>query len=724
MKKILLFLMALLCFQTSFASHGTAAEIWYEHDTLNTYTVHYRLYNQCQSIPVPQTMDLYYKSTSLAVAPQMATLTLNNSYVYNTCAVNACISPISPLIGFNIGEYSATVTLSGPASDWYFYVYWLSRSNTSNLAPTTFTGNFIYVDATLDNLNVPFNNSVEAFAPIDLVQFFNTQSTLNLPMIDADGDSIAINFVNPKSGGANGVPMNIPFHPSYSATNPFNSTPAPLLNAANGDLTLNTAALGGYATALQFDEYRNGVLIASTIRDYLFFYNPTVSNSAPSLSGINNTTNYVTSIDVCPSASLNFTINSSDPDLGDSTFINQVYIPAGATFTINTAQNQVGTFNWTPTQADVRSQPYVISFNVRDDSCAHQSFGYQIYVNNCNPDSVWAGDANADFTCDNYDVLNIGIANGQTGALRPGATTNWQAEWCPNWTNSFASNINYKHADCNGDGTINNADLAAITANYGMIHQKMNQVGQYKTLGLPDLYCDVQSVQAYKGSTVTIPVMLGTIGSEMNDFYGISATVELLNAQTSVPIAVSKNVSWIGNATNSFDFEKSLASNKSAFTFVRNNQQNLANQQGQIGEISFPIDAVSITGSKVIVQFSDIKMIKNNGEEITDYNVLSDTLEILAPNSVNEFDQKNLIQVYPNPILNKTSIRINTTLSQDYNISLYDLVGRAVNKDVFKGRLTAGEHVIELDMVGAASGQYILEIKSNLGGAVLPLQKK
>ena len=113
----------------------------------------------------------------------------------------------------------------------------------------------------------------------------------------------------------------------------------------------------------------------------------------------------------------------------------------------------------------------------------------------------------------------------------------------------------------------------------------------------------MMNVQAHKGSTVTIPVMLGSTGSLMNDFYGIAAKVELLNAQTSAPISVSKNTSWIGNASNSFSFEKSLAQNKVAFTFVRNDQQNVTAQQGQIGEITFPIDMASVVGSEVTVQF-------------------------------------------------------------------------------------------------------------------------
>ena len=718
MKKLFLLFIAVIAFQSSYASHATGGEIWYEHDTLNTYTIHFRLYNACQGPPAPATINLNYKSVSLAVVPQTLMLNQTSTYVNNTCIINNCMNPASAYPGINVAEYSGTVSLSGAANDWYFYVYWISRLNSTNMG----SGN-LYVDATLDNLNTPFNNSVAAYSAIDMIQFFNSQTTVHLPMYDADGDSIDVNFVNPLTGSSTGLPTNINILTPYTYLNPFNSTPAPLLNPSTGNLTLYPALVGGYTFAIKIDEYRGGVLIGSTVRDYAVNYNSNSSNSSPALSGVNNTTNYTTTIDVCPTSSLTFTVNSSDPDISDSTFIDALNIPTGSNFTANTAQNQIGVFTWTPTAADVRPQPYIISFKVRDNNCAEQSYGYQVFVTNCNPDSVWAGDANADFTCDNYDVLNIGIANGSTGVTRPGATTTWQAEWCANWANSFINNINHKHADCNGDGVVDNVDLASITANYGQVHFKNSNIGQYKTLGLPDLRCDVSSVQAHRGSTISIPIMLGSSSSLMNDFYGISATVELLNAKTSAPIGVSKNVSWIGNTSNSFEFEKSIAPNKTAFTFVRNDHQNLITQQGQIGELSFPIDMTSVIGSKVIIQFSNIKMIKANGAEITDYNVLQDSLTILAPTALNEFEQQNTINIYPNPVKSKTTISIKTDRAQDYKMVLYDVVGRLVDATVYAGSLHAGEHTIELDLSDKAQGEYLLEIQTELGKKVIPIQK-
>ena len=59
----------------------------------------------------------------------------------------------------------------------------------------------------------------------------------------------------------------------------------------------------------------------------------------------------------------------------------------GATYTINNnnTANPVGTFNWTPTLADIAGSPYFFTVNVTNDACpvpGNFSFQYQIILNN------------------------------------------------------------------------------------------------------------------------------------------------------------------------------------------------------------------------------------------------------------------------------------------------------------------------------------------------------
>ena len=709
MKRILIVLALFAIVGNARASHFAAAEIWYEHDTLNKYTIHLKLYLKCNVVVAMPTQPINV-SGGASFAMQ---LTQDTTYNLYSCLPNSCQNPASALSGYKVMKFSKDTTLV-PDSNWKFS--WVNCCrNPNQTGPTASIG----VWTTLDNSSVLFNNAPHI--PYDSYSYYfvNQSNSINFGAIETDGDSIDYRLTAALNGST-------PY--PLTSYNPPHTPQSPLLNSAlafnnqTGLMTFTPTALGHYIIAIETREFRNGVQISGSIRDYQITIIGPSSNNFPNLSGINNTLLTTTNISACSSANMSFTINSSDPDASDSTEIIVLSKPSGSSFTTNNAQNQIGTFAWPVTTADVRAQPYLLVLEVRDNNCAVRHKVYQLYVNHCNTDSVWAGDADVNFTCDNYDVLNIGIANGATGPVRAGATITWQAEWCANWTNNFMSTMNYKHADCNGDGVVNATDLAAVTANYGLIHNKTNQIGQYKTLGFPDLRADVTNVNAHKGTTITIPVMLGDIASPMNDIYGIAATVEFLNAQTSAPISMSYNSSWIGNSVDSWLFERNIQSNKSAFTIVRNIQQGQSGY-GQIATIDFPINAGSVTGLKVIVQFSDVKIIKKTGEEILDYNVFQDTITILAPTGLSEFDRQNTINIYPNPVKSITTISIKTDKAQDYKMVLYDVVGRLVQPNIYSGNLNAGEHTIELDLRDKAQGEYLLEIQTELGKKVIPIQK-
>ncbi len=713
----MLFLSTILFSLSAYASHIAVAEIWYEYDTLTDYKVHLRLFRDCSGVSLPQTQTISLSSALQSVNTNH-TLSLTNNYYQSYCTATSCQNPASNIPGYQIFEYSGTVSVPLSSSDWVFSWTSCCRNVSTNLSGAAAT----YVEATLNNsigLFSVINNAPSVPYAVPLFFTTNASNQISFAGIEIDGDSLDYQFINPKASAV----ANAAFMSPYTANNPFPNSGLNL-NPQTGLMTFTATMLGTYFFAIQVREYRNGVMVSSAVRDYQFvFVGATTTNNLPQLSGINGTNVFVRNINLCGPANMNFTINSSDLDLTDSTEISVIAKPSAATFTNNTAQNQTGTFSWSPLPSDVRAQPYLLVLKVKDNNCGISHQVYRLFVNNCNTDSVWAGDANADFVCDNFDVLSVGLANNATGPARPGATINWQAEWCANWTNNFISNINYKHADCNGDGTVNASDLAAITANYGQIHAKNSLPGQYKTLGLPDLYCDVSNLQAFAGSTLSIPIMLGSSAAMMNDFYGIAATVELINAQTSMPLAVTKNVSWIGNASNSFSFDKSLQANKAAFTFVRNDQQNLMNQHGQIGEIVFPIDVSSVVGSKVIVQFSDIRMIKNNGEEINDYNVLSDTISILSPQDVGNYHGDLQLKLYPNPSSGKSILSFQHTATGNCFLKLMDVTGRVLRVESYEN-VQAGKQELAIDLNGMASGQYVIELSTGTAKQSLMLMKQ
>ena len=117
-------------------------------------------------------------------------------------------------------------------------------------------------------------------------------------------------------------------------------------------------------------------------------------------------------------------------------------------------------------------------------------------------------------------------------------------------------------------------------------------------------------------------------------------------------------------------------------------------------------------------------MIKNTGEEIADYNVLSDTVTILGPNAISDVDKSFAVNVYPNPTKSDMTISIIMEKKENAQIVLRDIVGRIVDANVYNGSLNAGENLIELNLTNKAQGQYLFEIQTESGKTIVPVQKR
>lgn len=127
----------------------------------------------------------------------------------------------------------------------------------------------------ISNSNPTFN----LFPPLFLC--LNTPFTFDHAATDADGDSLVYEFYTPYDGDNNAGPLDptfpnnnptftpIVFLPGYSATNPLGGAPLSL-NPSTGLLSGTPPALGQYVVGILVKEYRNGVYLSSTLRDFQF----------------------------------------------------------------------------------------------------------------------------------------------------------------------------------------------------------------------------------------------------------------------------------------------------------------------------------------------------------------------------------------------------------------------------------------------------------------------
>jgi PKD repeat protein len=95
---------------------------------------------------------------------------------------------------------------------------------------------------------------------------------------------------------------------------------------------------------------------------------------------------------------------------------------------------------------------------------------YNMSIENLpNPtDYVMPGDANGDHKANMHDLLPIGVGYYTDGVPRPNASDTWAPQFAPNWEDHYNA-INYKHVDCNGNGSVDDFDASVILENYAAL---------------------------------------------------------------------------------------------------------------------------------------------------------------------------------------------------------------------------------------------------------------
>lgn len=453
------------------ATHIVGGDITYEWVSGNTYQVTLSLYRDCAGISLPTNATIFYRSDSCNIYLDK-TFPMIGSPVQVSPVCAASIPSLScnggQLYGVDKAIYQDTITLPAQCEDWKFsYITCCRNAAITNIQSASSSG--FYISAHLDNLNHPFNNSVQFASEPVIVISDGVVSQLNWNTYDTDGDSLIHNLVAAREFSG-GQPVNLTYNTGYSFNQPFISNNPTVLDAATGILTVDPSGMQVCVVGMEVTEYRNGSPIGTVYRDIQVMVTSSANNN-PTLSGINGSSLFITS--GCPGDTITFDVNSADIDPGQNVTITMGGNATGGTLSSTGGSLPVGTFSWVPDTTDISASPYIVTLTVTDDNCPFtgtNTYAYYVFVNACNTNDVWPGDANWDGTADLYDLLPIGIAFNETGPVRAGASLNWVAQPAANWNGTFINGLNYKHADTNGDGVVNIADTTAIGQNFGLTH--------------------------------------------------------------------------------------------------------------------------------------------------------------------------------------------------------------------------------------------------------------
>lgn len=403
---IVLFTLMVLTIKPVTASHSMGGDISYRWVSGNQYEFTLTLYRDCFGITLPASIQLC--ADALASCVYSYTPVLNQVSITEISAT--CPTSTSTCSG---GAYPGIqkVIYKGPACMELYCGYGTpdlcndmefgARVVERNIAPTTapFSGSiantFMFIKARLNNIDGPNNSSPYFTNDPVTVTCVNQPFLYNPGAIDPEGDSLVFALINPlnavnasSNGGCAGVwpsyqSTNLTYKTGFSYLAPLTASPQISINSVTGDITFTPTVVGEDAVfAYKVSEYKSGKLIGSIMREQQILV-VNCTNNLPTVSGINGTASYATS--VCANNSLCFTVNSNDIDVGQTLSMLWNAGITGASYTI-AGTPPVGTFCWTPSSSNINTIPYLFTVSVKDDACPYlgkTSRGFAITVNNC-----------------------------------------------------------------------------------------------------------------------------------------------------------------------------------------------------------------------------------------------------------------------------------------------------------------------------------------------------
>lgn len=425
---ILVFLALIFSGNKTYATHAAGSDIRYTCLGGLTYKVTVTFYRDCGGVAEPSNISVNYKSTTAGVNSNFTANKISGTGQEITvpCASSSSSCTGGSSTGIRKFVYEGTVTLPSARADWVFsYSVCCRNCVITTIVNPCAANSTLYVEAKLNNILAPCNSSPNfSNIPIAFVcvgQNFN----YNHGVLDPDGDSLAYQLIAPKLSATSSVV----FIPPASITSPIASSTPFVTNPATGDLNFTPSAIQIGVLALLVQEYRNGQLIGSVIRD-MQVYTTACSNNLPTATGINGTNNF--SLTACPGQQVCFTINTADSDASQVVTLTTNNGIPNATYTVSSGNRPTLTFCWTPGVNDIDLLPKTFTVTVRDNACPNngiQTYSYSIYV-----PSPYITVSSTNLNCGNSN-------NGTATATPVYSGTGLSYQWNTGATSSGISNL-------------------------------------------------------------------------------------------------------------------------------------------------------------------------------------------------------------------------------------------------------------------------------------------
>ncbi len=396
-----------------FASHVQGVEVYYTCiDPANKiFRIYVKAYRDCSGInlspPDAEFSPTWYPT---ACTPPVALGPWKPLPMFNPCTGQVDTTDnLIPVPGTVCDEWlcdstecnggSSGAVIQGTDYRWWYRDYNFSNANCNsyslvfetccrnsgvNLTGSSFC-NFVSINPNLCNSSPAFGQDLVPYLCVGQTATFNPNA------VDPDGDSLVFSLSNcyDDDDGNGGCNWN-----SYSGTStvnqPIPSNPAMVLDSATGVFTITPTQPGFYQMCYKIEEYRNGVLIGTYIRDVQVVVVDCPPNKPPTMTLYDASgtelipdANNVFRDTVCVGSLAEYSIDvkDGDGDLVKITFDNSIpsvtFNPPANFTSIITNQP----WQWNPTI--MPSNPITGVFSVTDNNCpiaAKADYTLSLYV--------------------------------------------------------------------------------------------------------------------------------------------------------------------------------------------------------------------------------------------------------------------------------------------------------------------------------------------------------
>lgn len=372
------------------ATHIYGADLYYTHVSGLTYDVTLVVYGDCGGSAFSTLTNATASVTVLNGSSPYTNLTLlPQSPVNGTEVTPVCASQINntncnsgSIPGVKKFVYKRSVTLNTTSANWKFR--WIgsmssSSAGRSNSITNISSGTTTTLEATLNNTNAP--NSSPTYTTIPTPFFcINKAANYNPGTVDADNDALSYSLVPGLTSTGT-----VTYQTGYSATNPLAYTAGTFsFSSTTGQLSFTPNLVQRSLVVNRVEEYRNGVLVGTSMREMTFVVLNNCNNNPPTGFISNNSggtlINGNTEVVACQSVgTLTFNVSPTDLD-NDNITITANGVPVGSTFSVtsNNTTAPTGTFSWNLTNVPAGSYTFFLTF--LDNGCPLSSKQTQAYT--------------------------------------------------------------------------------------------------------------------------------------------------------------------------------------------------------------------------------------------------------------------------------------------------------------------------------------------------------